>query len=314
MGSHLEGAYATTLARMKAQKGSRSRLGIEALMWVSNSERPLHTSELCHALGVKIGSPDLNVENIPTIRTLLGCSLGLITVEASSSTARLVHFSLQEYICNSPGLFRSPHTMIAEVCLAYLNFESVRDLSPTLRSAPSTVPLVGYASRYWGRHMRREKVKRVNSLSLRLLVGFEQHIASHLLLLSYYEDICDTRWWELGFDGRNGPKGFTGLHGGAFFGMVDIVAALLAMKKWDVNAADITGKTALVWAAVRGHDGVVGLLLEREDISSNTTGTGYCQAPLLLATGGGHEGVAKLLLKREGIDSVRNGAVRPSCG
>jgi len=301
-GSHLEGAYATTLARMKAQKGSRSRLGIEALMWVSNSERPLHTSELCHALGVKIGSPDLNVENIPTIRTLLGCSLGLITVDASSSTARLVHFSLQEYISSSPGLFQSPHLMIAEVCLTYLNFQCVRKLSPTASSPLSTVPLVRYASRYWGRHMGREKAKRVNPLSLGLLVEFEQHIASHLLLLSYYEDICDTRWWELGFDGRDDPKGFTGLHGAAFLGAVDIVAALLAVKEWDINAADTTGKTALGWAAVRGHEGVVGLLLEREDISPNTTGTGHCQAPLLLATGGGHEGVAKLLLEREDID------------
>ena len=125
-GSHLEGAYVTTLARMNAQKGGRSRLGMEALMWVSNSERPLHTSELCHALGVKIGSANLDFKNIPTIRTLLGCSLGLITVEASSSTARLVHFSLQEYISSSPGLFQSPHSMIAEVCLTYLNFQCVR--------------------------------------------------------------------------------------------------------------------------------------------------------------------------------------------
>jgi len=32
MGNHLEDAYATTLAQMKAGKGSRTRLGIEALV------------------------------------------------------------------------------------------------------------------------------------------------------------------------------------------------------------------------------------------------------------------------------------------
>jgi len=84
-GNHLGDAYTTTLDRMRAQKGSRSRLGMEALMWVSNSERPLHTSELCHALGVKIGSTDLDLENVPEIRTILGCSLGLIVVEAQCS-------------------------------------------------------------------------------------------------------------------------------------------------------------------------------------------------------------------------------------
>ena len=93
-GGRLGDAYATTLDRMKAQNGARSRLGMDALMWVSNSERPLKTSELCHALGVKIGSADMDPENAPTIRTLLGCSLGLITVEASSSTVRLIHLTL----------------------------------------------------------------------------------------------------------------------------------------------------------------------------------------------------------------------------
>jgi len=84
-GNNLDDVYATTLARVKGQKGGRSRLGMEALMWVSKSERPLRTSELCHALGVKTGSHDLSIESIPTIRTLLACSLGLITVEASST-------------------------------------------------------------------------------------------------------------------------------------------------------------------------------------------------------------------------------------
>ena len=107
---------------------------MEALMRVSHSEQPLHTSELCHALAVKIGSPDLSVESIPTIRMLLACSLGLLMVETSSSTVRLVHFSLQEYLSDNLGLFQSPHSMIAEVCLICLNFQCVMELSPTLYS------------------------------------------------------------------------------------------------------------------------------------------------------------------------------------
>ena len=48
-GNHLGDVYGTTLERIKAQKGSRSRHGMDALMWVSNPERPLKASELCHA-------------------------------------------------------------------------------------------------------------------------------------------------------------------------------------------------------------------------------------------------------------------------
>ena len=128
-------------------------------------------------------------------------------VEASSSTARLVYFSLQEYLSNNPDLFQSPHSIIAEFCLAYLNFKCVRELSLTLSSALSTVPLVGYVSSYWGKHIRREKTERVSPLALGLLIEFKGHISSQLLLLRYHED---RRWWEPSFDKRGDPKSFTG--------------------------------------------------------------------------------------------------------
>ena len=44
--------------------------------------------------------------------------------------------------------------------------------------------------------------------------------------------------------------GFTGLHVVAFLGIAEIVAALLEMKEWDVNATDCTGSTALTSAAI----------------------------------------------------------------
>ena len=298
-GSHLVDAYATTLTRMKAQKGGRSRLGMEALMWVSNSERPLHTTELCHALGVKIGSPDQDAENVPTIRTLLACALGLITVEPSSSTVRLVHFSLQEYLSDNSALFKSPHSMIAEVCLTYLNFRCVRELSPTLSSAPLTAPLVEYASSCWGKHIRKEKTESVSPLALGLLVEFEQHISSQLLLVRYHED---RRWWEPGFDARGGPKGFTGLHGAAFFGIVEIIAALVVMKEWDLNATDTMGRTALVWAAERGHEDVVRILLQLKGVNPNAVDIGYGRTPLGWAAKNGYEGVVRSLLGREDIN------------
>src|SRR6202012_3395955 len=137
-GNGLSDAYAATLSRLKAQKGHKSVLGLKVLMWVLYSERPLRAEELCHALGVEIGSTDLDPENVPALRTLLSSCLGLVTGEASSSTVRLVHFTLQEHHASDPTLFQSPHSTIAEVCLTYLNFECIRDLSPTLDSAPAT--------------------------------------------------------------------------------------------------------------------------------------------------------------------------------
>src|SRR5437879_1190925 len=137
-------------------------------MWVSHSERPLHVDELRHALGVEEGSLDLNIENIPAIETLLACSLGLVTIEKSSSTVRLIHYTLQEYLSHNPNLFFQPHSMIAEVCLTYLNFRHVMGFSPTLRSAPPTAPFVEYASCYWSTHARRETTEGVKKLALKL--------------------------------------------------------------------------------------------------------------------------------------------------
>jgi len=211
-------------------------------MWVSNSERPLHTSELCHALGVKIGSVDLDIENVPTIRTLLRCSLGLIAVEKSSSTVRLVHSTLQDYLSYNPSLFASPHSMIAEVCLAYINFRCVRELSPALISVPPSFPFVKYASCYWGKHIGRQTAGGVTSLALGLLNGFEQHISSQFLLLHYDKN---RHWLEPRFYHRGSHNGFTGLHGAAFFGLWEIVAALLAMKEWNINAIDGVGRRRL---------------------------------------------------------------------
>ena len=125
----LEGAYGETLGRIKRQGKEGSRLGMAALMWISHSERPLKVDELCHALGVEIGSADLDCDKVPSIRTLLACCQGLVSVHKECSTVRLIHFTLQEYLQVHPELFDRPHATIAETCLSYLNSRQVKALS-----------------------------------------------------------------------------------------------------------------------------------------------------------------------------------------
>jgi len=334
-GNGLGDAYTGTLTRLKAQKGNKSILGLKALMWVLHSERPLQAEELRHALGVEIGSVDLDLDNVPTLRTILASSLGLVVVEASSSTVRLVHFTLQEHLLGDPTLFNSSHSAIAEVCLTYLNFRCVRALSPTLLSAPPTMPLLKYASCYWAQHTRREMPENVKRLALKLLDGFEAHISAQLMLLDYQTTSAPRLYFSL----ENGPRGFTGLHGAAFLGITRILAVVLRVKEWDVNAKDrvmsgvtkrmikplwrpltkrwhdrpgytgrdlavtIFGRTPLLWAAECGHEEVVRMLLTRQDINPDLAGTGW--TPLLLAAKHGHGGVVKMLLERENVDPNR---------
>jgi len=297
-GNGLGDAYTATLTRLKAQKGDKSALGLKVLMWVLYSERPLKAQELCHALGVEIGSVDPDPENVPALRTLVASCLGLVTVETSSSTVRLVHFTLQEHLSRDPTLFHSSHSTMAEVCLTYLNFRCVRDLLPTLYWAPATTPLLEYASIYWGSHTRKGMTENIKTLALRLLDRFDEHISAQLLLLQHGRDGSEKPY----FGGARGPIGFTGLHGVAFLGIAGLVSTVLEMKQWNINVEDCTGMTALTWASRGGHEEVVKTLLEREGVNPNQAYTRYCQTPLSWASENSHSGVVKMLLGREDIN------------
>ena len=297
-GNGLSDAYTATLTRVKGQKGNKSVVGLKVLMWVLYSQRPLQAEELCHALGVEIGSSDLDPENIPSLRTLIASCLGLVTIEASSSTVRLVHFTLQEHLLSLPTLFHNPHSTIAETCLACLNYGSVWDLPPTLDSAPSTMPFLEYASCYWGEHARMGMTENVERLALRLLDTFDQHISAQLLLLRYTNE----RTPGLYVHKAAGPRGFTGLHGASFFGIVEIVAKVLDVKKWGLNQGDCMGCTALLWAAMRGREGVVKILLEREDINPDQPDTHFHRTPLSWVAQNGHQGVVSILLERGDVN------------
>ena len=298
-GESLRDAYAATLSRMNAQPKSRAKLGMDVLMWVSHAERPLHVDELCHALGVEEGSVDLNVRNVPPIQTLLACSLGLVTIEKSSSTSaptvRLVHYTLQEYLSCNNNLFLKPHSRIANVCLTYLNFRRVKALSPALASLPPTVPFAEYASCYWGIHARHETSESVKTLALKLLARYDKHISSKILLLR------GAGLWNPPFDREGTPRGFTGLHAAAYLGCVEITAALLEPNKWDAQATDFNGNTAIAWAARRGHERVVRVLLERSDVNPDKADR-WGQTPLLWAAVNGHEGVVRALLERSDVN------------
>jgi len=294
-GQDVGDVYTATLERIRGQGGDRARLGMEAIMWIAYSRLPLSPDELCQALGVAIGSTDLDNDNIPSIRTILNCGLGLITVDSSSSRVRLVHFTLQEHILANPTLFCSPHSIIAEVCLTYLNFRCIMDPSPASRPLPPTTPFLEYASRYWAAHARRQTSVGVVSLALNLFDRYDAHLSSEIHLPRQF--LKPEHW---GFDGFDGPTKFTVLHAGAFFGVSEIMVSLLNINKWDLNATDSFGSTALMWAARMEHDAIVQMLLEREGVDPNIVDH-LGRTPLSLAAKNGNRGIVEMLLVQGGV-------------
>ena len=280
-GQNVGYVYTAALKRIRAQGEDRARLGMEAIMWISYSERPLEPDQLCQALGVEIGSTDLDNDNAPSIRTILNCGLGLVTVDSSSSVVRLVHFTLQEHILANHTLVYNPHSMMAEVCLTYLNFRCIKDLSPALRPLPSTTPFLDYVSRYWGAHARKQTSTNVVSLALKLLDEFPAHLSCHLFL-------CE-ELGKLGFvldDSSLGQVRCTALHTGALLGVLEIMVSLLEINKWDLNETGRLGTTALMWATMMGHNAIVKVLLEKEGVNPHIIDRSsklYCHGLLRMA-------------------------------
>jgi len=298
-GFGLEDAYSTTLGRIEDQKGNKSKLGMEALMWISRSERPLKVQELCHALAVEVGTTDLTVHNVPSIRILLSCTLGLVTIDEQASTVRLIHFTLQEYLAAHRNLFITPHSMMAEICLTYLNFQSICELSTTLDTVPSTMPFLRYASCYWGFHARKEMTEAVKYLALRHLQQDANHISADILLREQSADFLSERDCH---KGRHPDlRGFTGLHCISYMGITEIAFAMVDMKRWDINGRDSKGATPLIWAAKYGNFALAKLLLEQGD-ANPTLSDNQGLTPLTHAAKAGQEAVVKLLLERGDVD------------
>ena len=259
MASALRTAYDRMLSRVKAQGEIKEKIGMAALMWVLHSERPLRVGELCHALAVEIGSADLNLENIPTIGTLLNCCQGLLVVDKEASTVRLIHSTLQNYLSTCPDLFERAHSTIAETCLTYLNFQWFKGLPTNDLSDPTRTLFLGYSSIYWGTHAKRDLSDCAKLLALKLFDDYDNHISVKLLLKHVSNPDR--------FNDIKGFSSFTGLHCASFFGIVEVVAELVKMNGCDINQRDCVGNTPCKWATQNGHERVVKLLQERKDVT-----------------------------------------------
>jgi len=289
-GVDLESVYAQTLQRIREQKGDRSRLGVEVLMWVSHAKRPLTIGELSHALAVEIESKDLDPENIRPQNTLLASCLGLVVVDEETSVVRLIHYTLQEYLC-LPGVLPDAHQALGLTCLVYLNYNQVKSLPADSQPNLQDMPFLEYSSVYWGIHAKAELSGRAKSLALEMLPFYDSHISAALLFSHIYSS---------GHIFVDVPL-FTGLHCASYLGIVELAEALIEMRGRDINERDCKGFTPLIWAACWGNEGVVSLLLAKDDILPDKPNN-YGQTPLFQASFQGHEGVVRLLLARADVN------------
>ena len=111
---------------------------------------------------------------------------------------------------------------------------------------------------------------------MELLDRYESHVAANALFEQIFHpddfpEVCATSM-------------FGGLQCASFFGIVDVVTALLGVSGCDVNWGDSAGITPLGWAVVGGQWEAVELLLRQEAVSPDKqtmeAGHHFCGLPL----------------------------------
>jgi hypothetical protein len=114
---------------------------MEILKWTFLAQRGLKLEELRHALAVEPEDTELDWDNFVDAERSLDCCLGLVIIDDSTSTVRLVHKSLQDYLkteYEQNHLFEHGHYEISRICLTYMSFDSYNRLQ-TVPSVESSV-------------------------------------------------------------------------------------------------------------------------------------------------------------------------------
>ena len=305
MPKSLDATFDETLKRLQRQSKSRSQLGLYTLMWISHAKRPLQVEELQQALAIDPEDTSLDMENYASVKHVIECCLGLVTVDEESSSIRLVHYSVQEYLQeHKDEIFPGAERSIAEACLTFLSYKDFSKAKCNRLSLFDDLilhyPFVMYAAQFWGAHA----VRATESKELvRQILGFAK--LSYNLSLS--EQAYQARYW---YKDPSQPNRYGGDWERWYEEIRELQTPLHIASRWDlndlarnalqagamVNAQNSRGETPLWLACRSGLDDIVQMLLDAQ-ADGDLFDTRYGDTPLILAATSNDQWVVQLLLK-----------------
>ncbi|KAL7941772.1 hypothetical protein V8C42DRAFT_360491 [Trichoderma barbatum] len=305
----LRHAYDEAMERINTQEPSRRDFAKQVLSWITCARRPLKTAELQCALTIEPGDSELDKDDLPRIDDVVAVCAGLVTVDKDSGIIRLVHYTTQEYFEQTKiNWFTNAESDITSICITYLSFNvfgsgccaTDNDFEERLRSNQ----LYDYAAHNWGYHACK-----ASALSQEI-INFLEHKAkvdaSSQALMAFKQYSLDPEYRQQTTTHMTGlhlsphskdSYGRTPLSYAAEKGYESVVRLLLEKGACLESREERYGQTPLSWAARDGHESVVRLLLEKgADLESRDKGFG--RTPLSWAAEKGHESVVRLLLEK----------------
>ena len=298
----LDQLYARILLQIDS---GRREIAARILRWVVMPVSPLTLSELRVAIETTAEPSTVAYDPDQMIRDQVSyCGYFLIIRE---NRADLIHQSAKDYLLrktrdSDPELefFRVKEDVanleIARRCLDYMHTGALENIEPRLLRTVSHLrafPLLDYALLHWHEHARfLPRSEDIFDLSLPFY-----HKKSPIL----------EAWFKVYWTSERAnepPESFTLLHLASYSGILPVAQNLVLttnpIKKltlsYYLNRRDGEGMTALLWAARRGHEAIVRLLLEKGaniEVNSRFDGTALVQA-----AGYGHEAIVRLLLEK----------------
>ncbi|KAL6701697.1 hypothetical protein J3F84DRAFT_392180 [Trichoderma pleuroticola] len=254
----LADAYDQTMERVESQKPGFRQLALHALSWITFARRPLTVLELQTALGVEIDEHGIDEENIPQIEEIISVCAGLVVTDEQSGMVRLVHYTTQEYLKQTKERWLpNAEDYITDICMSYLlfsNFTDGRSQTEFLFEKRLYLNcLYDYVAKNWGHHAGNSVES--NPKIIRFLESGAPLESAIQAMMAVKEGSWDIRY------SQRVPTLITGIHVAAYFGLSAAMSALIS-KSQIHDSADSHGRTPLSWAAEKGHEVVIELLID----------------------------------------------------
>ena len=279
------------MARIRGQLKDQEELAKQVLSWIVCAKRPLKTVELQHALGIEVGTPKLDLDNLPEIEDIISVCIGLVTVDEESDIIRLVHYTTQEYFeREQERWFPEAEYSITKSCITYLSFDvfgsGFCQTDDEFEERLRINKLYDYATHHSDDHAHGAPELRQEMIDFLQAQKKVESACQAMLAIKYHSE-------HQNYSAKG--QGMTGLHLAAFLG-VNIVLEILAIDNSSLNLQDSSGRAPVWWAAKGGHAKMVKLLLEKGADLAAADNDG--QTPLHSAASEGHTKVVSFLLEK----------------
>lgn len=257
--------YQKSIQNLIKHTTKRNReLGFSTLGLMMAARKPLTLTSLKHALALA-NRKTIEEGNLPDTTAILKATKGLVTIDKgdkSSSFARFVHDTLRVFLAqefleeykdvqkNNAQWITNPHSIMATVCLSYLNSSQFAGH----RAEIENFPFLSYTLEFWGDHVRMSEFDHKVQNEAFDFLNDSKCLAAYIQAAEDLrtENYARWRWIHEGIDA---------LHVCAWFGLSKLITKLVD-DGGDVNIHESRyGQTHLMYASRKGHLAAVRELL-----------------------------------------------------